>query len=1601
MSKQNEFFSGLSLYRITLFMFKSFFIILLCLFSILIQAKTKEITLKSGKYQVGISEKLAWTINTIKYDGKIVGLSNGFYGTVIRAKPGNTYIGTGHHEGGKELIKNIALRIDDKAVEIETGKVYTGNKLVLTKESMIDKLAVSVVITLTPNGITEHLAIIPTAEQPIVNMYAFMYPFSQENTKWIASNDKNVFSGKLLNSKGWKLLKNIKWLALYNPKDQLATIVSYPEVYRAKGIKNGIWDLPRYHKFYFQPFLNEKLPKGEKYSWTINLKCIEAVPDKWQQIVKKLTGADQSATATVPMKSIPLMPNELICPALVDSVLFYAPYDGEYTPRFAAAGNSCERLDFGKLEYVPGIRKQAVVIGEKASAFRYPRDKNIDLRRGTLSLWVKPLDWTGKDKLYHFLFRTDNIGKSMLMLYKNIKPNVGMAWFIQGWPKKVSLVTAFPIFNWQPGEWHHLAVTWFHDKYSLFIDGKEVQKRTFSQKLDSSVFGPDLIIGNSYKQQKRSAIDEVIVLNRALDKEEVIQLFQAYISQKTKKSDKIKSDVPYLALGAIKAPPVIDGQFSTKEWQWANEITGFTVANGSGNILLQRQTQVWMTWSGNQMYLAFRSKLPESGKLRTNVKNRDGQVFRDDSIEIYFQPDRNSSEMFHFIGNSANAIYDSHYQNGRGDINWNGSWQYANSVKDGWWTTELSFDFTTLKIKPGKSFGIRLCRDWQGPLIFSSWSPGKSFGDISTFGIMKLVQEAPAIQINSIAGLFGKGKVTLPVNIGNRKQTNLELSAKLKLTGLNKVIATKTVKVSLPSRKFKRIMFETILPEVIADVATLEIRTTSGSVWYRRSYPMRLETNFRFKQATNNSKKFWFENRYYPTLNFLETEIDTNSYKKLDAVIAAKIIIKDSTSRTTHTFIIDKFSNQLGKNHSKLPKLAPGKYKIIMQLLDKNGKLLVSELDTLEIQKRPEWLGAKLGVSDKVLPPFTPLIVNGNSVSCWGRKYGLYGLALPKTIVSAGKEILSAPVTINGKALSGSIVNIKDTSAQAVFSGKTKLSNGTLQAKLTAEYDGLLLYDLTAKGKFNELVLEIPLKPEYAKYFHYVADSGKANSDAGALPSQQGRVFDSRKVFKSAIKGSFIPYIWLGDDKRGIAWFADSYRGWVQDDSLPAIEIVRKSGEVLMIVRFIAKPVNLKQARTFQFGLMATPVRPLPKKWRSWTFRPLFPYNFQWGNKRIFWPCFYQIPRVMSLRSRDDATTRKLVETDHAKGIKSMPYIDITAIGKNVPAYRYFKHEWTIRPILEVTAFGAMKKNSPYKIKSDNPDDFTYVRIEHQESVKDYLLWSIKNMIDKWDIDGVYFDQTYPIVNLNELTGSVWEKDGKLNPNFKILAMRDFMKRVATLFHAVGKDPIIVNHMSGTMVIPSFSFGNVALDGEHFITQIHGPDGYQKLLPFGKLMGEFYAKNYGMVPLLLPEIESGSLKTSQTRNMLAVLLLHDMLWWIFTGDQKEMVKVDKIKAAFGIGDSDVKFYPYWRQSCPAKTANNQIKASVYVKPGIGALIAMANYSNTNATASLKLNLKDLAFAPDKCKITNAQTGEKLKLKGTVISVGIKKYDFILILIKKE
>lgn len=153
-------------------------------------------------------------------------------------------------------------------------------------------------------------------------------------------------------------------------------------------------------------------------------------------------------------------------------LLFRAAFDGSLEARSLGGAGMPVGVSGPEASFGEGRFGQALVCGPEQALVRYRTAGNVMPPSGTISLWVKPLNWTPDDGNFHVFFESGSDGgpTGWLLLYKYFMGGQMLLRYADE-QQQVGMATAQGL-GWQAGEWHHLAGTWTPEALRLYVDGE-------------------------------------------------------------------------------------------------------------------------------------------------------------------------------------------------------------------------------------------------------------------------------------------------------------------------------------------------------------------------------------------------------------------------------------------------------------------------------------------------------------------------------------------------------------------------------------------------------------------------------------------------------------------------------------------------------------------------------------------------------------------------------------------------------------------------------------------------------------------------------------------------------------------------------------------------------------------------------------------------------------------------------------------------------------------------------------------------------------------------------------------------------------------------
>lgn len=609
----------------------------------------------------------------------------------------------------------------------------------------------------------------------------------------------------------------------------------------------------------------------------------------------------------------------------------------------------------------------------------------------------------------------------------------------------------------------------------------------------------------------------------------------------------------------------------------------------------------------------------------------------------------------------------------------------------------------------------------------------------------------------------------------------------------------------------------------------------------------------------------------------------------------------------------------------------------------------------------------------KIPHPFIPLraetIGLEHTVHVIGRDYTIGADGLLNSIRSQGAELLAAPVRIvaveDGEAANWdqnypeneSESFIQHRSDEEIVICGAKQSDRFITDFCThIDYDGCIDMELKlmTRGKtvaqvfgiaetkptlfkLDKLWLEIPLRAEAMTLFHMHPNSALSLADGSERPF--GEMSMSGRIPEQSAAMPFKSLLWLGDEERGLGWFAENDRNWQPEDPNRAMELVWEDSHLILRVRLLdSHPKSWKadpsvgmsayQPVVFRFGFHPTPVKPFPKQ----------PYI----HNAFHLDCGIKVKGnyVDVLAGRYDELKEKNVTTLilHEKWNKSQNWFKLSEFTtrqiktitdechkRGIKVLTYFGYELsTMSP-----AWSELSERAAVKLEQNQleggwwrlPFQRAYVAC-YNSDYADHFINGITKIMDECHTDGVYLDGTsHAHLCYSTEHGCGWyDEDGKLHGSYRWSAVRRLFKRLYEVVQSRGGE--INVHAYGFINFTAIPYIHQNWYGENL--QFSLMKGTSDDINLDYFRAEYIGRNIG-APVEFIAYANPPLWTFE--QALSCAVLHGILPRPNDiGKPLELMsRVWKIFGAFPIEQSE--WMPYW--SNQAHTSHEKVKISYY------------------------------------------------------------------------
>ena len=370
--------------------------------------------------------------------------------------------------------------------------------------------------------------------------------------------------------------------------------------------------------------------------------------------------------------------------------------------------------------------KRNAVLLDNRECVGYTHTGNFDPRQGTVSFWVKPVNWkmstAGRFQTFFELRSGDT--KYRLIVTKDIAGDLLRFSIANGkWRGIASLNKT----GWQTGEWHKIDCTWNAQGMKLYVDGKppkpgSAQEKIFKEdpKFPGSIRWARMQInffsGWKVDPEWQTAYDDLKIYDRVLSPAEIRDEYEKVFPPK-KEVRKPFAVTP--ALLPVSIP-----------------------VSGEKTI----RADVSAAFEKGSLVLDYRVAGPGSKK---DITTRDGELWLDDAVEFHLLGADGKQRQF--IVNPAGTLYDSL----NGDPKWDSKAKTAaGSTKDGW-TVRLEIPLSDLGggTRIAANFCVSNKSGGRGSFTWSALEPNKGFADRKYFGDLELREGGKPAGIESLGDL--------------------------------------------------------------------------------------------------------------------------------------------------------------------------------------------------------------------------------------------------------------------------------------------------------------------------------------------------------------------------------------------------------------------------------------------------------------------------------------------------------------------------------------------------------------------------------------------------------------------------------------------------------------------------------------------------------------------------------------------------------------------------------------------------------------------------------------------------------------------------------
>jgi hypothetical protein len=648
--------------------------------------------------------------------------------------------------------------------------------------------------------------------------------------------------------------------------------------------------------------------------------------------------------------------------------------------------------------------------------------------------------------------------------------------------------------------------------------------------------------------------------------------------------------------------------------------------------------------------------------------------------------------------------------------------------------------------------------------------------------------------------------------------------------------------------------------------------------------------------------------------------------------------------------------------------VSPGEYNIEVSLADSAGKKLATQKLAYTKEGNEPWLNNTIGIiKDYVPSPYTPMQIKGRTVEISGRKITLSETGLPEQIESKGISLLKNPVKLEA-VCDGKKVSMKASSAFKFENIQRDDSLGTAVVTLgpwegsltqTVSFDGFCWYEINlhsaAQVTAQDMAIEIRLPNELARSYQLAGVDFKKTQLS--LEESLGDVLAGNMSL------GFTPQVWLGNEEAGLAWLAESYKGWQVSNDRKIIEIIHENDAVLLRINIIDEPVKLSGQLNLAFGLQASPVKPITERmqhcmWGPGVYEDMLPqtnvYGAYCGNDSSspLYAMYCGLPEP----ARPEQCLKE-AERQKKTSCNVTPYSTLTWLSLGVSEMKIYGGDWYLGQPWSSTA--GLNAN-PEPIGLCDTEDKNY---------QDFMVWRFVNLWNAYGGSSVYYDLFSPHQNTSpEHNKGYTTRTGETAYPFPIRSVREISRRLYIAYHQKNPDFACFANAGGGFWLPLVGFID-ACCGQH----TENVDKYPEMLTYDRYRSCFLGYPIGVKTLFLPNLNSPArvAKMEMSHYLAGIILNHNTTMWSCFIDRAAVDPYFRIY--HGKDEWPVqRFLPYWKYPNLTTLDPNKFKVSGwYNEKARKGLLCIASLSAEPVRVPVSLGndwtFRDVTKPADACK----------------------------------